>query len=105
MASEQTIIFNYNKAVQQANSLMEISNDIRKVATDKLEDSIQVIDKNWDGESSKKFIAKEKKLKSKVEDSAKDIESISGAIKRIAKEIYDAEMASIQIAKTRSYKK
>lgn len=105
MASEQTIQFNYNKAIQQANSLMDISNDIRKIATDKLNDSIQAIDKNWDGANSKKFIAKSKKLKDEVEDSANDIRKISDAIKKMAKEIYDAEMESIRIARMRSYKK
>ncbi len=105
MASEQTIQFNYNKALQQANSLLNISNDIRKIATDKLDDSIQAIDKNWDGENSKKFITKSKKLKDQVEDSADDIRRISDAIKKMAKEIYDAEMESIRIARMRSYKK
>lgn len=105
MASEQTIQFNYNKALQQADSLLNISNDIRKIATDKLNDSIQAIDKNWDGENSKKFLAKSKKLKDQVEDSADDIRRISDAIKKMAKEIYDAEMESIRIAKMRSYKK
>ena len=105
MSSEQTIQFNYNKALQQANSLLNISNDIRKIATDKLDDSIQAIDKNWDGENSKKFITKSKKLKDQVEDSADDIRRISDAIKKMAKEIYDAEMESIRIARMRSYKK
>ena len=105
MASEQTIVFNYNKALQQANNLLEISNDIRKIATDKLEDSIQTIDKNWDGENSKKFINKNKKLQEKMKDSADDIKQISTAIKKMAKQIYDAEMESIRIARTRSAKK
>ncbi len=105
MASEQTIQFNYNKALQQADSLLNISNDIRKIATDKLNDSIQAIDKNWDGENSKKFLAKSKTLKDQIEDSADDIRKISDAIKKMAKEIYDAEMESIRIARMRSYKK
>ena len=103
MASEQTIIFNYNKAIQQADNLLEVSKDIRKIATGKLNDSIQTIDKNWDGENSKKFLTKSKRLKEKVEDSADDIKSIAEAIKTIAKSVYDAEMENIQTAKTRSY--
>lgn len=104
MASEQIIQFNYNKAVQQADSLLEISKDVNKIATDKLENSIQAINKNWDGDSSNKFVTKGKKLKEKIVDSADDIAQISGAIKQMAKEIYDAEMRNIQIAKTRSNK-
>lgn len=102
MASKQTIEFNYSKAIQQANDLLEISKDIRKIATSKLNDSIQTIDKNWDGENSKKFLTKGKRLKEKIEDSADDIKSASEAIKKMAKAIYDAEMKNIETAKTRS---
>ncbi len=104
MASEQTILFNYNKAVGQADDLLDIAKEIRSVANNKMESSIQTIDKNWDGESSKKFIKKSVKLKEKVTDSADDIEAIAQAIKKMAKEIYDAEMKAVQIAKERAAK-
>lgn len=103
MASIQTIEFNYNKALEQADNLLEISQNIKELATGKLNDSIQAINKNWDGENSKKFIKKSNKLKDKMEDSAKDIKQISEAIKTMAKAIYDAEMENIETAKTRSY--
>lgn len=103
MASEQTIVFNYNKAIQQADNLLEISKDVRKIATNKLNDSIQTIDKNWDGENSKKFLTKSRRLKDKIEDSADDIKLVSESIKKMAKAIYDAEMENIETAKTRSY--
>lgn len=104
MASEYTIAFNYNKAIKQADELLDIASDIRKVANDKLETSIQTVDKNWDGENSKKFISKSKKLKEKVTDSADDIQAIAASIKKMAKQIYDAEMEAIRIAKEREAK-
>lgn len=103
MASEHTIRLNYEKAIAQANELSKIGDNVGKIASGKLTDSISNIDKNWDGENSKKFIKKSNDLKAKVEDSSKDIKAIAGAIKQMAKAIYDAEMRNIEIAKKRSY--
>ena len=83
--------------------MLGISKDIRKTATGKLNENIQAVDKNWDGDNSKKFIQKSKKLQEKMEDSADDIKKISDAIRKMAKSIYDAEMENIEIAKTKSY--
>ena len=104
MASEYTIIFNYNKAIKQADELTDIAKEIRKTADDKLESSIQTIDKNWDGANSKKFVNKSKRLKEKVTDSADDIDAVAGSIKTMAKKIYDAEMEALRIAKEREAK-
>ncbi|MDE6434729.1 MAG: WXG100 family type VII secretion target [Lachnospiraceae bacterium] len=104
MANEFTIAFNYEKAIKQADELLDISKDIRKIANDKMESSIQTIDKNWDGDSSKKFVNKSRQLKNKVVDSADDIQAVAGSIKEIAKRIYDAEMEAVRIAKEREAK-
>lgn len=104
MANEFMIAFNYEKAVKQADELLDIAKDIHKVATDKLEPSIKIVDKNWDGASSKKFVAKSRQLKDKVVDSANDIQAIADSIKEMAKKIYDAEMEAIRIAKEREAK-
>ena len=104
MASEYSIKFNYDKAIKQAGELADIAKEIRKVANDKMETSIQTVDKNWDGASSKKFVNKSKQLKSKVVDSADDIDKIASSIKTMAKKIYDAEMEALRIAKEREAK-
>lgn len=104
MSSEYAITFNYNKAIKQADELIEISEGIGKIASGKLSDGINIIDKNWNGENSNKFISKSNKLKTKVEDSAKDIKNIADTIKKMAKVTYDAEMESIRIAKEKQNK-
>ena len=102
MASEDTIQFNYNKAIKQADDLLDISKEVKKISENKLADSLEKIDKNWDGENSKKFIKKGNTLKGKIEDSADDLKKVSESIKQMAKKIYDAEMESLRIAKERS---
>ncbi len=102
MDDKLTIIFNYKKAIQEANDLMEVSNNIRKIATGKLNESIQAIDSNWEGENSIKFITKSRMLQKKIENSADYIEIISDSIKEMAKNIYNTEMENIQIAETRT---
>jgi len=104
MASEQTIQFNYEQAIRQANDLLDISKEVKKLADNKLTDSIQTIDRNWDGENSKKFIKKGNTLKGKIEDSAEDLQKVSESIKQMAKKIYDAEMENIRIARERTAK-
>lgn len=102
MADEATIIFNYKKAMGQANELVSIAKEVRKIADNSLADSIKTIDKNWDGDNSVKFINKGNKLKDKIADSANDIEKVAGAIKTMAKTIYDGEMAALRIARERA---
>ena len=101
MASEYTIKFNYDKAIKQADQLIDIAKEIKKSANSKMEPSIQTIDKNWDGESSKKFVNKSKKLQSNIVESAGSIEAVAASIKTMAKNIYDAEMEALRIARER----
>lgn len=102
MADEATIIFNYEKAIKQADELLEIAKEVRKVAKTNMSESLTAIDKNWDGENSVKFIKKGNVLKDKISDSADDIERIAGDIKIMAKRIYDAEMEAVRIARQRA---
>lgn len=102
MADEATIIFNYKKAMGQADDLMTVAKEVRRVANNSLADSIKTIDKNWDGDNSVKFINKGNKLKDKIADSADDIERVAGAIKSMAKTIYDGEMTALRIARERA---
>lgn len=104
MATEQTIMFNYNQAIAQAEELIGIAKEIKKVADGKFEDSVTQIDSNWDGQNSKKFVTKCNDLKGKMEDSSSDITKIAEAIKQIAKAIRDAELANIATAKTKTAK-
>lgn len=103
MASEHTIKMNFENAKRQANELSDIAERVSEIATGKLTESIENIDKNWDGANSKKFLKKSNELKAKVEDSAKDIAAVADAIRKMAKAVYDAEMKNIETAKTRSY--
>ncbi|MCM1158047.1 MAG: hypothetical protein NC300_05340 [Bacteroidales bacterium] len=104
MQSKDVIEFNYQKALKQANELKEISKDVKKISDNKLAESLTKIDKNWDGENSKNYITKGNKLKQKLDDSAGDISKIADTIVKIAKNIYDAEMRAIEIAKTKTAK-
>lgn len=102
MADEATIIFNYKQAMKQADELLQVAKEVRKIANNSLAESITKIDKNWDGDNSVKFINKGNKLKEKIADSADDIENIAGGIKTIAKNIYNSEMTALRIARERA---
>lgn len=103
MSQESVILFNYQNAMKQAKELKGISSKLKKLSDSQFDDTINKIDRSWDGESSTKFVQKGKKLKGKMDDSAKDLESIAGTIETIATNIYKAEMEALRIAKTRSH--
>ncbi len=98
---ESTIIFNYNRAIGQAGDLDNIAKEVRKLADRSLTDSLTSIDKNWDGENSKKFLNKGNKLKGRIADSADDIQRIAESIRQMAEAIYESEMEAVRIARER----
>jgi hypothetical protein len=50
-----------------------------------------------------KYINKGKKLREEILSRAKNLEKIAETIRTIAKNVYDAEMRSLEIAKRRTY--
>ncbi len=104
MASEATIRFNFQKALAQADQLDTIANNLNKISSGDLNGTLQVVSANWKGQNASAYLEKGGKLQGNIGTTAKDLHSIASDIRIIAKRVYRAEMAALEIAQIRKYK-
>ncbi len=100
---ESTIEFEFNRAIENANRLQEIADEIKSLSSSEIESAFETIRAGWEGESSVLFLSKGELLGQKVSEVADDVRKAADSIRRIAKKLYDAEKAVVEIAKSRSY--
>ena len=103
MATRASIEFDFNRALNQARKLEEVASKMKSLSDSSLEGTLQDISVNWKGENASVYLRKGKNLKSKVTSSADQLNAIAREIRRIAKRVYDAEMAALAIAEMRNY--
>lgn len=101
--SASEIRMNYNNAVRQADSLLQIARELRSAANNDLSDCVSEISCNWTGDNSRAYISKCSSLKANILKNAEQLEKTADTIKRIAKNIYDAEMRALRLALVRKY--
>lgn len=98
-----SILFNYQKAKEQARQLENTAQELRSLAENSMEDSLQQLRVSWTGENADEYIRKGYILKEEIGDAAEDLREIAESIRAVAKAIYEAEMAAKQIAEKRTY--
>ncbi len=103
MKSLLSIEFDFRQSVRRAEELEEIAGDLKKLADEDLETSLQSLSTAWKGEAANDYFAKGSGLKDKILKSSKDLKKTAEAIRNVAKRTYDAEMAAYRIAMERSY--
>lgn len=101
--SASQIRMDYNNAVRQADSLSQIARELRKTANGNFQDCISEISHNWKGSNSVAYVNKCNTLKANILESADKLDKTAATIKKIAKNIYDAEMRALRIALVRKY--
>ena len=97
------IRLDYNKAIQQADTLSGIAQKLRNMANKDFQECISEISHNWTGENSTAYIRKCEILKSNMIRTAEKLEKASSTIRQIAKNTYNAEMSAFRIAFARKY--
>lgn len=102
--TEQQIMFDYRRAMQQADTLSEIASGIKKVGNNTMSNSLNNVSKNWTGDNSNAYVKKGNTLKGKVERSSNNINSAASTLRTMAKNIYNAEMASLREIQMRKNK-
>lgn len=101
MKTRAQINFNYRQAISQASNLENIAARLDNVSKRDLERSVRNLANGWKGANAASFINKEETLQSKITGTARSVRDVASDIRRVAKMIYDAEMAALQIAETR----
>lgn len=102
--TEHEIRFNYNNAMKQAEQLKTIGKELSGLGENKLETCMSEVRKNWTGTNSQTYVSKGMKVREKISATSGGINAVAGAIETMAKRIYDAEMASLEVARKRSYR-
>lgn len=103
MKSLLSIEFDFRQAIRRAEELEEIAGDLKKMADEELETSLQSLSTAWKGEAAEAYLTKGSGLKNKILKSSDDLKKTATAIRSVAKRTHDAEMTAYRIATERSY--
>ncbi|SFB82416.1 WXG100 family type VII secretion target [Butyrivibrio sp. YAB3001] len=96
--TEWQIKMDFKKAMAAVNNLRKIANKLDD-NNDDFGGVINLIDNNWDGENSEKFIGKGRTIQGKISETSAGIRKTADAIEDIAKRLRDAELNAIRIAR------
>lgn len=97
------IQMDYTNAVRQADSLLEIADELKRTANSGLQDCISQISGNWTGTNATVYIDKCNSLQSKILQSSNKLQRTAEVIKKVAKNTYNAEMQARDIMTVRTY--
>ena len=96
--SLEAIEMDFGKAEQQASELEEIASSL----SDKdLGGTLDELAKDWTGDNAAKYLQKGEALQGNLETTASAIQAVADVIRRIAEEIYEAEMRAWERAHDR----
>ena len=95
------IRMDYNRAVAQANSLEQIAEEMRNSAENDLRDCMLEIAGNWTGENARAYLQKVEKLSDSVRKTSERLKDTAEAIRKIARNTYNAEMRALELARIR----
>lgn len=103
MATREKIEFDFRQAMRQANKIDELANDLNRLSDKKFGGSLQNLASSWKGENASLYLTKGSSLQKKMNETAGELHAVAADIRTIAKRLYDAEMAALAIATTRTY--
>ncbi len=99
MKTEYEIYMDFRRAMDQANRLKTIANNMSNLANDSMMSSLNAIRSSWSGENAEAFLNKGQSIQNRIELTAGDLYKVANAIITIAERTRDAELAAIAIAK------
>lgn len=101
MATRESIAFDLNRALRQADEIDSVANNLKRQARDKLDGSMQMLSRNWQGTNANAYIEKGNTLRGNVSSYASQLNGIASDVRTIAHNIYEAEMEALRIAEER----
>ena len=100
MSSLITIQMNFDRARKQADDLDRAAAKLESLANNDLEGVLGGIRRNWKGENADAYAAKGGKVKTDMQNLAKDLRKTAAVVRSIARTTYDAERRAYEIATT-----
>ena len=99
--SLEAIEMDFGKAEQQASELEEIASSLESMSDKDLGGTLDELAKDWTGDNAAKYLQKGEALQGNLETTASAIQAVADVIRRIAEEIYEAEMRAWERAHDR----
>ena len=96
----QQILFDFAAANTQASNLEDNADRIRRLADNKMEDTIQQLSAAWQGKSANAYLEKLRQLQGSIAQAAEDIDMIAQSLRFRARKIREAEEAAIRAAQS-----
>ena len=103
MATAGEILLNYREAMAQADKLDELAAELDRIGVVNLNETFTEIHASWQGDNAEAFLRKAQPLTSKNQQTVKKIRNTASAIRRIATNVYNAEMRALELAAARIY--
>ena len=103
MATRASIEFDFKQALSQADRVDQIADSLSRLSDNKFEGTMQNLSLNWKGESANRYLAKGERLQGKMNVTANELRRIASDIRRVARNLYNAELAALEIASQRNY--
>jgi len=97
------IEMDFAAASAQAKKIDEIADEMSTLANQNLVTTMQEISTCWKGESATAYLSKVESAKGDILNTKTLLKSIAQMIRTEAKRVYDAEIAALRIAETRTY--
>lgn len=101
MSSLSEIYFNYNRAIEQARDLEDISKRLKTAANNTMEDILNDVHVAWKSDSTSQYIKKGQKVEGDIRTTANNLTNIARTIRTIAQRVKDAELTAWRIANER----
>lgn len=93
-----TILFNYRKAIEQANELEQLARRLENCAKNDVASALAQVSGNWKGESASAFLQKGHKAQSDMEKAVKQLRNVAAAIRKAAETVRRTEERAREIA-------
>ena len=103
MATRQSIEFDFRQAMAQADRIDTVADNLNNLSARRFEATMQNLSSNWKGENASAYRNKGERLQGKMNTTVNELRNTASDIRKIAKKLYDAEMAALDIATKRTY--
>lgn len=103
MATRASIEFDFRQAMNEADRIDEIANNLGNLARVKFNGTMQNLVTNWKGDSASLYLRKGENLEENMNKTSGELHSIASDIRAVARRLYEAEMRALEIAERREY--
>ena len=102
--STESIIFNYQESIRQAERLEETAKKLDRIADNRMKDTENSLRAVWDSDNSEMYYKKFEIVADQIKNDAKNLRSAATTIRNIAESIKQAELEAERIARERAYR-